>query len=58
VDLPERLQGFKTTARTGLHPMGKFKPYLIIAAVCLVTIAAVKMFKSSLPASVQAYLPS
>jgi len=56
--LPERLQGFKTTARTGLHPMGKFKPYLIIAAVCLVTIAAVKMFKSSLPASVQAYLPS
>jgi hypothetical protein len=38
--------------------MNKFKPYLIIAVVCLVTIAAVKMFKSSLPASIQGYLPS
>jgi len=38
--------------------MSKIKVYLQIAVVCLVTIAAVKMFKSSLPASIQGYLPS
>ena len=38
--------------------MKAIKPYLIIAAVCLVTIAVVKMFKTSLPASIQGYLPS
>ena len=38
--------------------MNKIKPYLIIAVVCLCTIAVVKIFKGSLPASIQNYLPS
>jgi hypothetical protein len=38
--------------------MSKIKPYLIIAVVCLVTIALVKTVKGSLPAAIQGYLPS
>jgi hypothetical protein len=39
--------------------MNKIKPYLIIAVVCIVTIAVVKAFvKPMLPASIQGYLPS
>ena len=53
-----RREFHQPNARKGIPVMNKFKPYLIIAVVCLVTIAAVKMFKSSLPASIQGYLPS
>lgn len=46
------------TARKGIFIMSKIKPYLIIAVICLITIAVAKLVKPSLPAVVQGYLPS
>ena len=36
--------------------MSKFKPYLIIAAVVVVTIVVINLVKPMLPASLAAYL--
>ena len=36
--------------------MNKFKPYLIIAAVVVVTLVVINVVKPMLPASVAAYL--
>jgi hypothetical protein len=48
----------QSTARFGPVPMNKWKPYLVIAAVSLLTIVLYKaVLKPLVPANIQAYLP-